>query len=140
MTAIYVATAIFTGPSREGHVETSDGRIILDLADPKELGGSGGGSNPEQLIAMGYAAGFSGALSAVARKRSIVLSGVEVTCSVSLYRSNNACSVSFDIVASLPGIATDEADSLVAEAHTVCPYSKAFRDGALGQARAETRT
>ena len=138
MTAIYIATAVSTGMGRDGHVETSDGRISLDLAYPKELGGSGAGSNPEQLVAMGYAACFSGALSAVARRRTIALSAVEVTCSVSLHRSGDAYALSFDIVARLPGLAADQADSLVAEAHTFCPYSKAFTHGAPTQARAET--
>ncbi len=140
MTALYVATAAFTGTSREGHVETADGRISLDMAYPKEFGGSGAGSNPEQLVAMGYAACFSDALSTVARKRGIMLSAVEVTCSVSLCRSDDAQSLSFNIVASLPGIAATEADKLVAEAHTLCPYSRAFDDGAPAQARAAPPT
>ena len=45
MTAIYVASATSTGTGREGHVETSDGKVSLDLAYPKEIGGSGAGSN-----------------------------------------------------------------------------------------------
>jgi Ohr subfamily peroxiredoxin len=135
MTALYVATAVFTGTGRKGHVETSDGRISLDMAYPRELGGSGAGSNPEQLVAMGYAACFSGALSAVARKRSVELSTVEVACSVSLHRSDDAYSLSFDIVARLPGIAAAEADKLVAEAHTFYPYSRAFDHDAPAQAR-----
>jgi osmotically inducible protein OsmC len=138
MTVIYVATAVSTGTSRYGHVESSDGKISLDMAYPKELGGSGAGPNPEQLIAMGYAACFSGALELVARRRGIALSSMEVTCSVSLHKSDDDYSLSFDIVARLPGVAADEADAIVAEAHTVCAYSKAFTHGAPAQARAET--
>lgn len=137
MTAIYVATAVSTGSGREGHVETSDGKVSLDLAYPKEIGGSGAGSNPEQLVAMGYAACFSGALHAVARRRRIALSAAEVTCNASLHKSEEAFSVSFEIVVRLPGLAAKEADSLVAEAHAFCPYSKAFTHGAPAQARAE---
>jgi organic hydroperoxide reductase OsmC/OhrA len=85
---------------------------------------------------MGYAACFSDALSAVARKRSVVLSTVEVACSVSLHRWDDAYSLSFDIVARLPGIAAAEADKLVAEAHTFCPCSRAFDHDAPAQARA----
>jgi osmotically inducible protein OsmC len=138
MTAIYIATAVSTGTGRDGHVETSDGRVSLDLAYPKEIGGTGAGSNPEQLVAMGYAACFSSALSAVARRRRITLSSAEVTCSVSLHKSDDDYSLSFDIVTRLPGVAADEADSIVAEAHTVCPYSKAFTHGAPAHVRAET--
>jgi Ohr subfamily peroxiredoxin len=138
MATIYIATAVSTGTGRSGHVETSDRRVSLDLAYPKEIGGSGAGSNPEQLVAMGYAACFSSALEVVARRRRITLSSPEVTCNVSLHRLDDAYSLSFEIVARLPGVARDEADAVVAEADTVCPYSKAFTHGAPGQARAET--
>jgi Ohr subfamily peroxiredoxin len=138
MTAIYIATAVSTGTGRDGHVETSDGKVTLDLAYPKAVGGSGAGTNPEQLVAMGYAACFSGALGAVARRRGIRLSSAEVTCSASLHKSNDDYWVAFDIVARLPGLAADEAAAIVAEAHTVCPYSKAFTQGAPTHVRAET--
>jgi lipoyl-dependent peroxiredoxin len=138
MTVVYIATAISTGAGRDGHVETSDGKISLDLAFPKEVGGSGAGTNPEQLVAMGYAACFSSALDVVARRRRIRPPSVEVKCHVSLDRSDDAFALSFEIIAHLPGLAAAEAESLVAEAHTVCPYSKAFTDGAPTQARGET--
>ncbi|HEY1926560.1 MAG TPA: Ohr family peroxiredoxin [Caulobacteraceae bacterium] len=138
MSVIYVATAVSTGSGRDGHVETSDGKVSLDLAFPKELGGTGAGSNPEHLVAMGYAAGFSSALSAEAQRRRIELRGAEVACSVSLHRSSDGLSLSFEIVAHLPGLALDVANSLVAEAHASCPYSKALTHGAPVRARAET--
>jgi len=135
MATIYVAVAVSTGTGREGHVETSDRMVSLDLAYPKEIGGTGSGSNPEQLVAMGYAACFSSALSVVARRRKVAVSSVEVTCNVSLDRSGDDYSLSFEIVARLPGVAADEAEAIVAEAHTVCPYSKAFAHGASAHAR-----
>jgi osmotically inducible protein OsmC len=137
MAVVYVATAVSIGTGREGHVEALDGKVSLDLAYPKELGGSGAGPNPEQLVAMGYAACFSGAVEVVAHRRGIGLSAIEVTCSVSLHRSGDDYSLSFDIVARLPGVAVGEAHVIVAEAHAVCPYSKAFMHGAPTQARAE---
>ena len=138
MPVIYVATAVSTGDGRNGHVETSDGEVSIDLAYPKEIGGSGAGSNPEQLVAMGYAACFSSALGTVARRRHLTLTGVEVTCSTSLHRDDDAFTLSFEITAHIPGLDPEEADSLVAEAHTVCPYSKAFTHGVDAQARAIT--
>lgn len=137
MTAIYIATAVSTGTGRDGHVETSDGKVSLDLAYPKEIGGSGAGSNPEQLVAMGYAACFSSALSVVARRRRITLSSAEVTCNASLHKSGDDYALSFDIIARLAGVVAAEADAIVAEAHTVCPYSKAFTGGAPAHARAD---
>lgn len=50
------------GDGRNGHTRTTDGRIDLELAVPKEMGGSGGGANPEQLFTAGYAACFHSAL------------------------------------------------------------------------------
>jgi Ohr subfamily peroxiredoxin len=139
MSVVYVASAVSTGSAREGHVETSDGKVSLDLAYPREIGGSGAGTNPEQLVAMGYAACFSSALGAVARRRKGTLPPVEVTCNVSLDRSGEAFSLSFEIFVKIAGMAAEEAESLVAEAHTVCPYSKAFNHGAPAVARAAIR-
>ena len=63
MNILYSTEATATG-GREGHVQSSDGRIDVQLALPKELGGPGGpGTNPEQLFAAGFAAsdvGFAG--------------------------------------------------------------------------------
>src|SRR3954454_21959257 len=67
--AIYTAEAHVTGGRAEGHGRTSDGALEVDLRLPKEMGGSGGGTNPEQLFAVGYAACFESALGAVARRR-----------------------------------------------------------------------
>ena len=66
MTALYTAIATATGEGRNGHTRSSDGRVDLDLAVPKEMGGSGDGANPEQLFAAGYAACFHSALKRVA--------------------------------------------------------------------------
>jgi osmotically inducible protein OsmC len=136
MTEIYTATAVSSGTGREGHVETSDGMVNLDLAFPKALGGSGAGTNPEQLVAMGYAACFSSALGVTARRRNVALSAVEVTCSATLHQADDGYALSFEIIASLPGVDAAEAESLVSEAHTTCPYSRAFTRGAPAHARA----
>jgi len=68
MQTLYTAEALATGAGREGHVRTTDGRLDLDLAIPKDMGGNGDGANPEQLFAAGYAACFHSALQAVARR------------------------------------------------------------------------
>lgn len=67
MSHLYTAEALATGDGRNGHGRTSDGRVDVDLATPKELGGTGEGTNPEQLFAVGYAACFHSALRVVAR-------------------------------------------------------------------------
>ena len=68
MKTLYTAEALATGEGRDGHGRTSDGKLDLDLAIPKEMGGSGNGTNPEQLFAIGYAACYHSALRLVARE------------------------------------------------------------------------
>ena len=68
----YTATALATGAGRSGTVSvTGDAHSPLDapitLEMPKSLGGTGVGSNPEQLFAAGYAGCFLGAVQSVAR-------------------------------------------------------------------------
>ena len=80
--ALYIASATASG--REGRAVTSDGRLDVTLAAPTELGGSGEGTNPEQLFATGYAACFASALGLVARKHRVADFDVSVTADVSL--------------------------------------------------------
>ncbi len=68
MNIIYTAEALATGAGRDGHARTSDGKLDLDLSIPTEMGGSGKGTNPEQLFAAGYAACFHSALQMIARQ------------------------------------------------------------------------
>src|ERR1700722_14193556 len=81
---IYTAEAHVTGGRAEGHGKTSDGALEVDLRLPPEMGGQGGGTNPEQLFAVGYAACFEGALGVVARRAKVDASDVSIDSSVSL--------------------------------------------------------
>ncbi len=128
---LYTAEATATG-GRDGHVRSSDGQIDLDLAVPTELGGSGGnGANPEQLFAAGYAACFQSALFGVVRGRPEPrpdLSESRLTARVGLGPTGHGgfgLTVALDLTA--PGIAADDAASLMARAHRLCPYSNATR-------------
>jgi osmotically inducible protein OsmC len=73
MKTLYTAEALATGAGRDGHVRSTDGKVDLDLSIPQEMGGSGTGSNPEQLFAAGYAACFHSALQSVARSAKVQL-------------------------------------------------------------------
>ena len=68
---LYTANAHVTGGRAAGHGETSDGSLVVDLRLPQDMGGEGGGTNPEQLFAVGYAACFESALGVVARRRKL---------------------------------------------------------------------
>jgi Ohr subfamily peroxiredoxin len=125
----YTAEATASGGGRDGHVKSSDDRIDLDTRPPKAAGGSGEGTNPEQLFAAGYAACFLSALLMVARTDSVKLdSATGVTAQVGLGRDGDSgYGINAQLTGYLPGLSQREAEELMAKAHQVCPYSKATR-------------
>ncbi|MEV3935263.1 organic hydroperoxide resistance protein [Glycomyces sp. NPDC049804] len=125
--ALYVANAVSSGEGRNGHVTTGDGIIALDLAIQKELGGPGGKANPEQLFAAGYAACFHSALQMIARQAKVDLGDSTVEASVGIHKQGEGFGLSAVLEVSTPGAERSVAESLVAKAHEVCPYSNATR-------------
>ena len=126
--ALYSGTALSTGGGRDGHVATDDRRIDLEVRPPKEMGGSGEGTNPEQLVAAGWAACFNGALQAIMRKEGVkVDTPPEVRVQSTINRDGEGFSISAAITATFHGVEQAVADDLVAKAHEFCPYSKATR-------------
>ncbi len=126
---IYTAEAHVTGGRLEGHGRTSDGALEVDIRIPESLGGPGGGTNPEQLFAVGYASCFESALNTVGRRRKQEAGDVAIDSKVMLIPTAErgfGIAVSLDIT--LPSIPdAEEAESLVRAAHRVCPYSNATR-------------
>jgi osmotically inducible protein OsmC len=125
---VYSAEAHVTGGRAEGHGRSSDGVLEVDLRLPPEMGGEGGGTNPEQLFAVGYAACFEGALGAVARRGKAEVGDVEIDSRVNLQTGEDRTfniSVALDVT--LPSVEGEQAVELVREAHKVCPYSNATR-------------
>ncbi|SHN45072.1 organic hydroperoxide resistance protein [Cryptosporangium aurantiacum] len=129
MSALYTAIATADGNGRNGHVRTSDSKLDVQLSFPKEMGGSGAGSNPEQLFAAGYAACFSSALGLIAGQRKIDASEAAVTAEVGLVAGeNNAFGLAVTLRVELPESLQGEVGrELVEAAHQVCPYSNATR-------------
>jgi lipoyl-dependent peroxiredoxin len=128
MDVLYTATAHATGDGRNGHALSDDGILDLDLKVPKEMGGPGGATNPEQLFAAGYAACFHSALKVVAGREQLDVSGTEVSASVgigTLPDGGFGLQVALDVHA--PALDEATARDLVAKAHQVCPYSNATR-------------
>ena len=128
MDILYSATAHATGDGRNGHATSDDGILDLDLRIPKEMGGSGGATNPEQLFAAGYAACFHSALKVVAGREKLDVSGTEVSASVGIGTTEGGgfgLAVELDVHA--PALDRATAEDLVAKAHLVCPYSNATR-------------
>ena len=127
MSILYATQARAVG-GRAGHVETQDGLLSLDLALPKELGGKGGGTNPEQLFAAGYAACFENAVRYIAGQQKIPLKGAAVTATVELHpREGGGFQLGVALDAEIQGLDQAAAEALVAAAHQVCPYSNAIR-------------
>jgi Ohr subfamily peroxiredoxin len=125
---LYTARAHVTG-GRDGHGRSDDGALEVDLRRPKELGGEGGGTNPEQLFAVGYAACFESALGVVARRHHVDAGEVSIESEVSLLPTGDGgfrLAVVLDV--SLPSVDDRETGAeLVRGAHEVCPYSNATR-------------
>jgi Ohr subfamily peroxiredoxin len=128
MPEVYRTSAVSTGDGRNGHSRTTDGTIDVDLVTPKEQGGPGGATNPEQLFAAGYAGCFHSFLKVAARGEGITLTGSEVTVTVGLLKENGAFSLTVTITADLPGVPPEQGEQLLTLAHQRCPYSKATRD------------
>jgi lipoyl-dependent peroxiredoxin len=126
---IYTAEAHVTGGRADGHGLTSDGALEVDLRMPAEMGGSGGGTNPEQLFAVGYAACFESALGSVGRRRRQDVGAVAIDSRVMLIPTvERGYRLAVELSVTLPSVADpNEADALVRAAHELCPYSNATR-------------
>jgi lipoyl-dependent peroxiredoxin len=128
MKRLYTAEATVTGGRDQGHGRTSDGALDVQLRSPVELGGEGGGTNPEQLFAVGYAACFEGALKTVARRRKLSADDASIDSRVSLGPDEDRrFTIAVELDVTLPGFDEDGAADLVRAAHEVCPYSNATR-------------
>ncbi|WP_283775788.1 organic hydroperoxide resistance protein [Rhizomonospora bruguierae] len=125
--ALYTAQAHVAG-GRNGRGRTSDGRLDLNLRQPKELGGDGAGANPEQLFAIGYAACFGTTLALVGQRGGRKADDAKIDSSVSLLPSDGGrFKLEVELQISLPSVTDEQAVELVAAAHQVCPYSNATR-------------
>jgi osmotically inducible protein OsmC len=128
MEALYTAIAHASGGGRDGHVRSEDDRLDFDTRPPVEMGGSGEGTNPEQLFAAGYSACFLGAVHAVGREMKLDTKDAAVSASVSIGPSADT---GFEIAAELdiyiPNVTPEEARTIAETAHKdICPYSKAI--------------
>ena len=129
MSALYTTKVTAVG-GRSGTVRSEDGILDLSLAMPKELGGKGGATNPEQLFAAGYAACFENAVIHVTRGKAVKVrdDDIEVIADVGLQPAAGggfALIVALDVT--IAGVDQAQAQEIVQAAHAVCPYSNAVR-------------
>jgi Ohr subfamily peroxiredoxin len=126
---LYTAEATVTGGRANGHGVTSDGALDVQLRAPVEMGGEGGGTNPEQLFAIGYAACFEGALGVAARREKVDVGDVSIASRVLLGPTEDrGFGIAVELDVTLPQVDDPEqALRIVEAAHQVCPYSNATR-------------
>ena len=124
---VYRAEATSTG-GRDGRSVSSDGKLNIQLAPPKEMGGNGEGTNPEQLFAAGYSACFLGAMKFVAGKEKIALpADTKILGQVGIGPIPQGFGIEAALTVYLPGMDRVVAQNLIEKAHQVCPYSNATR-------------
>ena len=112
---------------RGGYIETPDHHLSAKLSVPQEIGGDGGvGTNPEQLLAAGYAACFQSAIGSVARREQVRFGTSRVEGDVGLMRDDIGYALDIELRITLPGLSREQAQHLIDEAHKVCPYSRAL--------------
>src|SRR5438270_8431245 len=125
---LYTAEATVTGGRANGHGRTTEGLLDVQLRSPKEMGGEGDGTNPEQLFAVGYAACFEGAIGVVGRRERAEVGDVSIDSRVSLITTEDrGFTVAVELDVSHPQVDDELAKTIVADAHKVCPYSNATR-------------
>jgi lipoyl-dependent peroxiredoxin len=124
---IYTARAHVTGGRANGHGHTDDGALDVQLRLPVEMGGEGGGTNPEELFAVGFAACFEGALGVAARRERLQVDDVAIDSTVSLLPTEERTfRLGVELHVTMPSVEDDDqAIALVQAAHRVCPYSNA---------------
>jgi lipoyl-dependent peroxiredoxin len=125
---LYTARATAEG-GRDGRTATDDGKLDVAVSPPKEMGGAGNGTNPEQLFAAGFASCFHSALKLVARRAKQDADNSTVRAEVGIGRVSGGPGYGLQVhlLVALPGVDRAVAEQLVAAADQVCPYSNATR-------------
>ena len=127
---VYTAQAMASGGGRDGKSATLDGALAVTLAPPKELGGSGAGNNPEQLLAVGYPACYLGAMrfAAGSEKLGVVPADATVTSNVGIGpRDEGGFGLTISLEVSMPGVDRAVAEKIMERGHFICPISNAIK-------------
>lgn len=126
MEKLYTAVVTAQG-GRDGHIKSSDGILEMNLHKPREMGGQGGATNPEQLFAAAWGPCYLGALGSIGERDGVDVSEATVDVQVTLNRDGNSFVLSAELDVHIPGLTTEESQKLADKANKVCPYSKATK-------------
>jgi Ohr subfamily peroxiredoxin len=125
MKDLYVAN-VSIAHGRDGTARSSDGQLDVTLAFPKELGGSGAGTNPEQLFAAGFSACFASAIRFAAGQQKLDAGEVTIDTAVTLFvREDGRYGLRADFNVAVPGLSGEDRDAVIAEAKRICAYTNA---------------
>ena len=124
---VYTAGVTVTGGRRGGRAVSDDGILDVQLQAPKETGGPGGATNPEQLFAAGYGACFQGAMGLAAKELGVDVSGSTLRAEVGLGPEGESFALAVTLRVSVPGLEQERVQQLIERTHELCPYSKATR-------------
>jgi len=129
MKTLYEATSTALG-GREGHVNTEDNKIDLNLSVPESMGGDGGsGVNPEQLFGCAYAACFGGAMAVIAKKKRVDIGNdYSVQATIGFCEDEDGAFLEATLDCYIPGVDVKTGESIINLAHEICPFSKATQD------------
>ncbi|CAN5871693.1 organic hydroperoxide resistance protein [soil metagenome] len=127
MKTIHTAEVTATG-GRKGHIKSNDGILDMPVQVPEGAGGKGDATNPEQLFAAGFASCFQSALLVAALKKNIQLDPEStVRARVSLLGEDHQYALAVSVDVNLKGVDGEQAQSLIDEAHDICPISAGVR-------------
>ena len=129
---LYTAVATSVGGRGGGTARTSDGNLDVKITSPKEMGGDGTGTNPDQLFAVGYSSCYLGAIKYAnsKEKKPLLLdreSSVTAYVSFGPRADKKGFGIEVKLEVKLPGVPKPKAAALAKKAHVICPYSHATR-------------
>ena len=126
----YWTEAKASGVGRNGISGLVNGQLTVTMTSPKELGGSGLGHNPEELLATGWAACYLGAMRFVAKNEKLgtVPDDASVNAHVGIGgRSDGGFGLKVRLVVTMPGVDRAVAEKIAERGHHICPYSHATK-------------
>ncbi|TAE84780.1 MAG: Ohr family peroxiredoxin [Bacteroidetes bacterium] len=118
---------VTTLAGRNGHAKSSDGLLDVDIRIPKEMGGGGGATNPEQLFAAAWSACFGTSVTVAAGIENVKIGDVLVTAKIAVIHDSGNFNLGAHLLVKINGVDYDTAKKLVEAAKLICSYSKATK-------------
>jgi Ohr subfamily peroxiredoxin len=126
MEKVYEAE-VTTLAGRNGHAKSSDGLLDVDIRFPKEMGGAGDATNPEQLFAAAWSACFGTSLTIAAGIEKVKIGEVSVTAKIGVFHDNGNFDLGAHLLVKIDDVDYDTAKKLVEATKSICSYSKATK-------------